>query len=112
MMSRALPKEKIAMNGAMGFELEPNVGYRVAPTPETIPVSGSEKILHKPIAAITNQKGVSSLVGNFIIRPRAFARISNYSGRSCASKHHQWKQFTVMCCIATRAFKILMQGIC
>ena len=35
-----LPKEKIAMNGAMGFELEPNAtDYRVAPTPETIPLA-------------------------------------------------------------------------
>ena len=56
MLSMGLPKEKIAMNGAMGFELEPTVDYRVAPTPETIPIGGSKKILHKPLAGICNQK--------------------------------------------------------
>ena len=56
MLSKGLPKEKIAMNGAMGFEMEPNVDYRVAPTPETIPVSSSKKILHKPLAGICHQK--------------------------------------------------------
>ena len=44
------------MNGAMGFELDPNADYRVAPTPETIPPSSSKKILHKPLAGICNQK--------------------------------------------------------
>ena len=57
MLSRGLPKEKIAMNGAMGFELEPHAtDYRAAPTPETIPASSSKKILHKPLAGICNQK--------------------------------------------------------
>ena len=36
MLSKGLPKEKIAMNGAMGFELVPNADYRVASTPESI----------------------------------------------------------------------------
>ena len=56
MLTKGLPKEKIAMNGAMGFELVPNADYRLQPTPETIPVSSSKKILHKPLAGICNQK--------------------------------------------------------
>jgi hypothetical protein len=62
MLSKGLPKEKIAMNGAMGFELEPHAtDYRAAPTPETIPLSSSKKILHKPLAGICNQKVFLSL---------------------------------------------------
>ena len=44
MLSKGLPEEKVAMNGAMGFELVPNADYRESPTPETI-APGSSKFL-------------------------------------------------------------------
>ena len=54
---KGVPKEKIAMNGAMGFELVPHAtNYLTAPTPETIPHSSSKKILHKPLAGTCQQK--------------------------------------------------------
>ena len=56
MLSEGLPKEKIAMNGAMGFELTSNADYRVAPTPETIANGKSKRILHEPLAGICSQK--------------------------------------------------------
>ena len=57
MLSKGLPKEKIAMKGSMGFELVPHAtDYRAAPTPDTIPPSSSKNILHKPLAGIYSQK--------------------------------------------------------
>ena len=50
MLSKGLPKEKIAMNGAMAFELD------AAGVPETIPHSTSKRILHKPLAGLCHQK--------------------------------------------------------
>ena len=55
MLGKSLPKEKIAMNGAMSFELVPNADYRLPPTPETIHAGSSKKILHKPLAGICTQ---------------------------------------------------------
>ena len=47
MLSKGLPKEKIAMNGAMGFEMIPDpADYRAAPSPETIAPGKSKKVLH------------------------------------------------------------------
>ncbi len=57
MLSKGLPNEKIAMNGAMGFEMIPHAtNYLAKPTPETIAPGKSKKILHKPLAGICNQK--------------------------------------------------------
>ena len=57
MLPKGLPKEKIAMNGALGFELVPHATEHLAkPTPETIAPGKSKKILHKTLAGICNQK--------------------------------------------------------
>jgi hypothetical protein len=50
MLSRGLPKEKVAMDAALGFELG------ATGVPETIPVASYKKILHKPLAGICHQK--------------------------------------------------------
>ena len=49
MLSRGLPKKKIAMNGSSAFDLN------AAGVPETIPHSSSKEILHKPLAGTCAQ---------------------------------------------------------
>ena len=120
MLSKGLPKEKIAMNGAMGFELVPNADYRVAPTPETIPLSSSKKILHKPLAGICNQKvflplwAISSsgqgLRSNFKLFRMQLRQLTPPMEVVCGN--YQMFASMEMSCIVMKVCKTLMRGIC